>query len=84
LIPSLEDIKDGLLKMILFTNLKELKMQGKEYHPFAVLKLTSEINIQKDKLTPIHFNILKLLKEESEENNFIVMLNNKNLIELAL
>ena len=84
LIPSLEDIKDGLLKMILFTNLKEVKMQAKEYNPFAVLKLTSEINFQKNKLTLSHIKMLKLLKEESKQNNFVVMLNNKNLMELAI
>jgi len=84
LIPSLEDIKDGLLKMILFTNLKEVKMQEKKYNPFAVLKLTSEIDFQKDKLTPLHIKKLKLLQEESKENNFVVMLNNKNLMELIV
>ena len=40
-LPSLDDIKDGLLKMILYTNLKEVVVGGKTYIPIPVLKLTS-------------------------------------------
>jgi len=40
-IPSVGNIKDGLLKMILYTNLKEVKVNGIEYKPIPVLKLTS-------------------------------------------
>jgi len=41
LLPSNGDIKDGLLKMILYTNLKEVKVDGIEYKPIPVIKLTS-------------------------------------------
>ena len=41
LLPSNGDIKDGLLKMILYTNLKEVKIDGVEYKPIPVIKLTS-------------------------------------------
>jgi len=84
LIPSLEDIKDGLLKMILFTNLKEVKIDKKEYKPIPVLKLTSDIKFRIAKLKVSQIEILKILKEESNENNFIIELNNKNLMEIML
>lgn len=41
LLPSASDIKDGLLKMFLFINLKEILTDGVRYQPCPVLKLTS-------------------------------------------
>ncbi|GAB6282761.1 MAG: hypothetical protein STSR0008_15100 [Ignavibacterium sp.] len=41
LIPSKGDIKDGLLKMILYCNLKKIIIDGKEYKAVPVLNLTS-------------------------------------------
>jgi hypothetical protein len=41
LIPSKGDIKDGLLKMILYCNLGKIIIDGKEYKPIPVLNLTS-------------------------------------------
>lgn len=84
LIPSLEDIKDGLLKMILFTNLKEVKIGEKEYEPVAVLKLTSALRFKKEKLRKSHFEFLKLLKEEAKINHFRVMLNKTDLVKIEL
>lgn len=40
-LPSEDDIKDGLIKMILFTNVTEVKANDKNYNPNAVLKLTT-------------------------------------------
>lgn len=84
IIPSLEDIKDGLLKMILFTNLIEVKIGEKEYKPIAVLKLTSNIRYQIDKLQSSQKETLRLLKEEAKENNFKVTLNDIDLREIVL
>ncbi len=42
LIPSKSDIKDGLLKMILYSNLSDVKVNGVDFAYRAVLKLTSE------------------------------------------
>ncbi|MDR0969504.1 MAG: hypothetical protein LBM67_03080 [Lentimicrobiaceae bacterium] len=42
ILPSIGDIKDGLLKMILYSNLCEVKVNGKAMKSKAVLKLTSE------------------------------------------
>ena len=40
-LPSEGDIKDGLLKMILYTNIERLHIEGKRYNFVPVLKLTS-------------------------------------------
>jgi hypothetical protein len=84
LIPSLEDIKDGLLKMILFTNLKEVTVNRKEYKPIAILKLTSNIRLQKEKLKSSQLEILRLLKIEANENNFGVRVDDKDLMAIRL
>ena len=41
-LPSMSDIKDGLIKMILYTNLKEVTINDVPAQSKAVLKLTSE------------------------------------------
>ncbi|OGC82919.1 MAG: hypothetical protein A2W07_09300 [candidate division Zixibacteria bacterium RBG_16_43_9] len=83
-IPSLEDIKDGLLKMILFTNLKEVKIRDKEFSPFAILKLTSNEKFSKESLRKSQVEQLRLLKKEAEENQFQVSINDKNLKDIGL
>jgi len=73
-LPSLEDIKDGLLKMILFTNLENVKADGKGYKPIAVLKLTVENHFNENQLSSSQKEILKLLRAEAKVNNFKIML----------
>lgn len=41
LLPKNGDIKDGLLKMILYTNLKDVFINERKYQPIPVIKLTS-------------------------------------------
>lgn len=84
LLPSWNDIKDGLLKMILFTNLKSVKAQEKTYKPVAVLKLTSNEIFSLDLLIKSQIELLKTLNTEANENNFQVLINNKNLKEINL
>ena len=84
LIPSLVDIKDGLIKMILFTNLREVKVGDKEYNSVAVLKLTSDVELTKKKLRATQIETLKLLRKEAEINNFTVILNETNLQDIEL
>lgn len=79
LIPSLEDIKDGLVRMILFTNIKEVEVEGKKYFPVGVLKLTSNRKFSKESLRKSQLEQLRLLKKEAEENHFQVLINNTNL-----
>ena len=79
ILPSTEDIKDGLIKMILFSNLKEVKIDGREYTPLPVLKLTSNIGFSIDKLSSSKSNLLKLLLKESIANKFDVLINDNKL-----
>ncbi len=73
-LPSLEDIKDGLLKMILFTNLDDIKLNGMKFNSIAALKLTVENHFDENKLTSNQKEILKLLRKEAEVNNFKIIL----------
>jgi hypothetical protein len=41
LLPAIDDIKDGLLKMIIFSNISQLKIDSEEKQFRAVLRLTS-------------------------------------------
>lgn len=72
-LPALEDIKDGLLKMILFTNLKKVKVGKKSYKPKPVLKLTTAKKFKADDKK----ELLSKLKKEAKENGFQIELNNK-------
>jgi len=78
-LPSTEDIKDGLIKMILFSNLKEVKVSGKEYIPLPILKLTSNKLFSIDKLSSSRIALLKLLLKESIINKFEVLINGGKL-----
>jgi len=71
-LPSLEDIKDGLLKMLLFTNLENVKMDDKNYNPIPVLKLTIEKRFNKNKLNETQKRDLVLLQKEAKLNGFEV------------
>jgi hypothetical protein len=55
-----------------------------EYHPCAVLKLTSDVSIRKDELSSSHIETLKLLKEEALKNNFCVTINDTDIKEIDL
>ncbi len=83
-VPSLEDIKDGLLKMILFTNLKEVKIGDTEYTPIPILKLTSEIEFSTESLRKSQVDNLRLLKKEAGENSFQVSINEMDLQEIEI
>ncbi len=89
-LPSIGDIKDGLLKLILYCNLKNVTVDTNSYNSIPVLKLTSsklEGSITSDsekslindfyannKLNQRQINILSLLFQECSENNFIVII----------
>lgn len=69
-LPSLEDIKDGLLKMILFTNLEDVKIDNKKYNSVAVLKLTVENHFSKNNLSNSQKEAFFILQKEAKENHF--------------
>lgn len=89
-LPSIGDIKDGLLKMILYCNLTNVLIENTSYSVIPTLKLTS--SHLTGKLTSLHseeenqlffknnaFNnsqidIVKSLFEESETNNFEIII----------
>src|SRR3989344_1844420 len=71
-LPSLEDIKDGLLKMILFTNLEDVKVDNKDYNSKSVLKLSVEYGFKNSNLNKIQKESLSLLNKEAEQNGFEV------------
>jgi hypothetical protein len=76
-LPSAGDIKDGLLKMILFTNLEEVMISREPYTSTPVLKLTgsgitkTDAGVQK---------FLQLLKKEATTNGFKVEIDGKFLV----
>lgn len=68
-LPSLGDIKDGLVKMILFTNLENLKVDEKDYNPVPVLKLTTGEGFSLNSLNRSQKNRLMNLKREAKTND---------------
>ncbi|MFH0949415.1 MAG: hypothetical protein V1802_02920 [Candidatus Aenigmatarchaeota archaeon] len=79
-LPSPGDIKDGLIKMILFTNLEDVKMGNKKYNPIPVLKLTTNGSFKIDKLNTTQKELFNSLIKEAEMNNFRIMMNKKFLV----
>lgn len=69
-LPSEDDIKDGLIKMILFTNLVNVEWNNKKYASIAVLKLTSGNKVDMDMFNTRQKDLFQLLKKEAEINNF--------------
>ena len=88
ILPSKGDIKDGLLKMILYSNLAEVKIDGKTVKSEAVLNLTSSklkgqlrsndtINKRvtfflENNMSPENSVFIDALFKEAEANNFTV------------
>lgn len=89
-LPSIGDIKDGLLKMILYCNLTNVQVDNKKFIPKPILKLTSSElkgNISsinsfeeiysfyvKNGLNEKQIKLLKDLFQESSQNNFIIII----------
>ncbi|MEM4257690.1 MAG: hypothetical protein QXL17_00880 [Candidatus Thermoplasmatota archaeon] len=76
-LPSLEDIKDGLLKMILFTNLKNVTINNEEYRPVPVLKLTTGRDFELSAISESQEHFFAPLKKEAKANGFKIMVNKK-------
>lgn len=73
----LKDIKDGLLKMVIFSNLSDVKLNNREFEYRAVLNLYNNKNKQ-----PSHREkeIIERLKEEGRVNNFDIWINGNKII----
>jgi hypothetical protein len=72
-ITSLNDIKDAVFKMILFTNLEEVTIDGKGCKHESVVKLTSTSGFNLKKLSDDEKELYRRLKSEAETNGFIVV-----------
>jgi hypothetical protein len=71
-LPSRADIKDGLLKMVIFGNLENVTIKEKSFKSIAVLKLTSSVRFPTAGLNTKQEELLELLKRESAGNRFRV------------
>ena len=93
ILPSKNDIKDGLLKMILYSNLCEVEVRGKPMKSKAVLSLTSpkikgefssEISVLDraafllgNDFSQGQIRFIDILLDEAVENGFIVKIGGK-------
>ena len=74
-LPSLGDIKDGLLKMMLFTNLEDVRICDVNYNPVPILKLTTGSRFDISSLNESRSEMLDILKKEAETNGFRIVIN---------
>lgn len=88
ILPSKSDIKDGLIKMILYSNLNNVSFEDNTYQSLAVLNLTSnklkseinskssviEINkfIELNNLNEKQKAVINIIFEEANKNNFLI------------
>lgn len=77
-LPSLSDIKDGLLKMILFTNLDNVFVDGTSYKPIPVLKLTNNAE-STHRLLKQNATLYEEMKSEATKNGFKLLLDKQYL-----
>jgi hypothetical protein len=78
-LPSLADIKDGLIRMILFSNLQKVTISGNVYNPKPVLKLTFDGVFDFNKLSQKDQLMLQTLQKEARQNSFEVKINQQYL-----
>lgn len=71
-LPSMNSIKDGLMKMILFSNLTQVFLDNKKVQFQPVLKLTSLIDFDSKKLNKRERRMYELLVQEAEMNHFTI------------
>ncbi|MBF0377445.1 MAG: hypothetical protein HQK72_08160 [Desulfamplus sp.] len=89
-LPSISDIKDGLIKMILYSNLIKVSINNKYFKPVPTLKLTSSKLIDKFDSTFSEtqknnfFEINKLNSKQIELMNNLILESKVNGFELIL
>jgi hypothetical protein len=76
-LPSVNDVKDGLLRMILLTNLEDVKVDGKTYNPKPVLKLTTGSPFKIESANHGQRRLLEDLRKEFTANRFQISLNSQ-------
>lgn len=75
-LPSLSDVKEGLFRMILFTNLEDVKIDDRHYNPMPILKLTTKNDFDIKTVSKSEEEMLNLLKKEADSNGFKIRINN--------
>jgi hypothetical protein len=81
LMPNLSDIKDGLIKMILYSNLVDVKLDNIEFKNKALLRLTSEKligYISNENLQNIE-NFFKINNFKKSNRDFLLKLFNEGI-----
>jgi hypothetical protein len=78
-LPSRGDIKDGLLRMMLMTNLENLAIDETNYNPVPILKLTTGKGFSIESLNRSQECLLTDLRKEAETNGFQVTINDELL-----
>ncbi len=73
LITSANDIKDALVKMILFTNLENIRIMNRMYQHRAIMKLTASNQFSPDLLAPSKRRLYQALQEEARINGFQII-----------
>ena len=74
-LPSLEDIKDGILKMIIFSNLDSVTVDGFNFTPIPALKLTTVSQDNYNQLDSNYKETLDKVRNEAHTNNFKLIFN---------
>jgi len=77
MLPSLADIKDALIKMMLFANLQKITLDNKSFSPRPVLKLTTNKEFTPNLLSRSKREKFDLLLQEANANKFQLMVNEK-------
>ena len=73
MLPSGNDIKDALIKMILFTNLEDVQVDGLTYNPIPTMKLTGGKPFDANTLRPAQKRFWEtLINREAKVNGFSI------------
>lgn len=72
MLPSSNDIKDSLIKMILFTNLECVKHEGRTYNSIPTMKLTGGESFNPDALSPARKRFWDTLNQKEAQNGFVI------------
>ncbi|MDR0411939.1 MAG: hypothetical protein LBH75_08220 [Treponema sp.] len=73
--PSIDDIKEGCIKMMLFSNLKKTTINGVNFNPVPILKLTA-----KNPVFPVNDTFLQHIIREARTNHFRLILPNGDIL----
>lgn len=76
-LPSLEDIKDALLKLMIYANLRKVWVDGARLLPVPILLLTTGPAFSSSRLASNEQFLL--LKQEAAANHFRIFLNDKSV-----